>query len=95
MGAFRFTGAFFMELLVNWWLLASGLCMVAATLLWLYILRHFEFSAAYPMTSISYIFGMLAAILIFHEAVTPLRWIGVALIMLGVVLIGIETNAKI
>jgi undecaprenyl phosphate-alpha-L-ara4N flippase subunit ArnE len=86
-GEFGFTAAFFRELLTNWWLLASGIAMLAATFLWLYIIKHFDFSVAYPMTSISYVFGMLAAICLFQETVPPTRWIGLLLVMGGVVLI--------
>jgi undecaprenyl phosphate-alpha-L-ara4N flippase subunit ArnE len=78
---------FLCSTLTNWWLLASGLCMVGATLLYLYMFKHFEFSVAYPITSISYVFGMLAAVFIFHEAVPLIRWMGVLLIMAGVFLI--------
>jgi undecaprenyl phosphate-alpha-L-ara4N flippase subunit ArnE len=42
---------------------------------------------AYPMVSLSYVFGMLAAIIFFHEDVSVTRWIGVLLIMGGCVLI--------
>jgi undecaprenyl phosphate-alpha-L-ara4N flippase subunit ArnE len=87
MDAFSFTWKFFHDLLTNWYLLATGVCMLIASLLWFYIIKHFEFSIAYPMISISYIFGMLAAIYIFHEAVPLIRWVGVLLIMAGVVLI--------
>lgn len=83
---FGFTWAFFGSLLTSWSALAAGGCMVVGVVLWLYILKHFDFSIAYPITSISYIFGMLAAIFIFHETVPPTRWIGVALIMGGVAL---------
>lgn len=86
-GHFGFTWAFFRSLLANWRLLASGLCMAAATVLWLYIIRRFDFSVAYPITGLSYVFGMLAAVWIFHEAAPITRWIGVALIMGGVALI--------
>jgi len=42
---------------------------------------------AYPMISLSYIFGMFAAIFIFHEQVPLIRWLGVLLIIAGCVLI--------
>jgi len=84
---FQFSWAFFSEILTNWWLLASGICMLAATILWGYILKHFDFSVAYPLTAIAYILGMLAAIFIFRETVSIYRWIGVGLIILGVVFI--------
>lgn len=87
MSSFSWTWNYFKELLTNWQFALCGICMGAATILWLYILKNFEFSAAYPMISISYIFGMLAAIFIFHETIPMTRWIGVALIMIGVILV--------
>ncbi|MDR1602778.1 MAG: EamA family transporter [Tannerella sp.] len=86
-GAFRFAWAFFRNLLVNWNFLASGLCMAVASCLWMYMLKRYELSVVYPMISISYVFGMLASIYIFHETVSFVRWIGVFMIMTGVVLI--------
>lgn len=84
MGKFAWTWAFFKSQLTNWHLLFSGICVVTATLLWMYILKHFPLSVAYPLISISYVFGMIASILIFHETVSISKWIGVALIMGGV-----------
>ncbi|MDR0941504.1 MAG: EamA family transporter [Bacteroidales bacterium] len=80
----QFSREFFVNsILTNWWLLATGICMTLAGILWGYILKHFEFSVAYPITAFAYIFGVLAAIFIFHETVSATRWIGVALIILG------------
>ncbi|MDR2232361.1 MAG: EamA family transporter [Tannerella sp.] len=87
MDKFSFTWRFFKDLLVNWPLAASGACVALATILWLYILKHYEFSIAYPLTSISFIIGMFASIFIFHEAVPVTRWIGVFLIIAGVFLV--------
>ncbi|MDR1543577.1 MAG: EamA family transporter [Prevotellaceae bacterium] len=84
---FQFSWVCFCEILTNWWLLASGVCLVSATVLWGYVLKHFEFSVAYPVTAFAYIFGMLAAIFIFHEQVSLMRWIGLVLIILGVIFI--------
>lgn len=39
------------------------------------------------MISLSYVFGILAAVFIFNEPVPVTRWIGVAFIIVGVVLI--------
>ena len=82
---FTFTWTFFKDLLINWQLALSGISIAAASIIWMYMLKHFELSVAYPLISISYIFGMLAAIFVFHEVVPITRWIGVALIMAGVV----------
>jgi len=83
-GKFQWSWAYFFDLLTNWWLLASGICLISATILWAFILKHFEFSVAYPLTAFTYVFGMLAAVFIFHEVVPLTRWIGVGLIILGV-----------
>ena len=78
---------FIASLLTNWWLLATGVCLTSSALLWMYMLKHHPFSMAYPLSSMSYVFGMVAAIAVFHENVSPQRWLGVALIMAGCYLI--------
>ncbi len=87
MGDFAWSAQFFLSQLTNWWFLGCGICYGAATVLWMYIVKNFPFSMAYPMVSIAYVFGMLAAIFIFHEDVPTTRWIGVLLIMLGCFLV--------
>ncbi|MDR0536857.1 MAG: EamA family transporter [Tannerellaceae bacterium] len=86
-GEFRMTWRWMLGQLTNWPLLASGLSMMAATALWLYILKRTPFSVAYPLTGISYAFGMIASVYIFHETVSTSRWTGVALVVAGVILI--------
>jgi undecaprenyl phosphate-alpha-L-ara4N flippase subunit ArnE len=87
MESFCFAWKWFVALLSNWWLGAMGASFAVAGLLWMYMLKHFQFSVAYPATSIAYIFGMLAAVLVFHENVSFTRWMGVILIIAGVVLV--------
>ena len=81
---FRWSWSFFADLLTNWWLLAGCIFATSAIVLWGFILKHFEFSVAYPITAFAYVLGMFAAIFIFHETVSLARWIGVGLIILGV-----------
>lgn len=87
MGKFSWSKAFWCDLLTNWQLIAAGISYGTATLLWMYILKSFPFSMAYPMISLSYVFGMIAAILFFHEQVPLTRWAGVILIVMGCFLI--------
>lgn len=87
MGTFSWTWRFFAGAFTNLWFAVCGICFSASSLLWMYIVRHYPLSMAYPMISLSYVMGMLAAVLIFHEHVPIVRWIGLALIMTGVVLI--------
>ena len=87
MPAFSWTKAFWYSLLFNWPFAACGICFTLASLLWMWIVKYFPFSMAYPMVSLSYVFGMLAAIIFFHEEVPLMKWIGVGLIVLGCLLI--------
>ena len=83
MGAFAWKGSFFVAQLTNWWWLGCGVCYGCATVLWMHILKNYPFSMAYPLISMSYVFGMVASVLVFHETVPAVRWIGVLLIMAG------------
>lgn len=82
-GPFHWSWSFFRAQLTNWWYLGCGIVFAIAGVLWLYMLKHFPLSIVYPLSSISYIFGMIAALLIFHEHVSWGQWIGVLLIMAG------------
>lgn len=84
MGKFTWSVQFFLEQLTNWWFLLVGISMGSATLLWLYILKNYPLSVAYPLTCLSYVFGLVAAFLFLHESIPPSRWIGVLCIALGV-----------
>ena len=87
MPSFSWTWSYFKVLLTNWWLLACGVSFGSATVLWRDILKHFQFNQAYPLTALGYVFGMIAAILIFGEHVPVYRWIGVVLVLGGCMLI--------
>lgn len=87
MESFQFSWKWFGALFSNWHLICSGIAVSIGMLLWLYILRHFDFSVAYPLIGISYVFGVFAGIFVFHETVPITRWIGVLLIVAGVLLV--------
>ena len=86
-GDFSWTCDYFRRLFLNWQFASRGLCYGAGSILWMYIIKHFPFSMAYPMVSLSYVMGMIAAIVFFHEQIPFTRWIGVFLILTGCVLI--------
>ena len=85
LGKFHFSWNFFVSFFANWQMACSGITIALASAVWFYILRHFPFSMAYPMISLSYVLGMLAAVFIFHENVSLTRWLGVAFILIGVI----------
>lgn len=74
---------FWRSVLLNWHFALCGACFAVGSLLWFYILKHFPFSMAFPMVSLSYVFAMLASVFIFNEPVGASKWFGVILIMAG------------
>ena len=61
--------------------------------LWLAVLSWEDVSVAVPMQALSYVFVALIAQFFLGEAVTPMRWAGVALVCVGVVLITKSSGA--
>ncbi len=85
MPPFSWTSHFWSGLLTNWWFMLCGILFAGAYILWMYVLRHYPLSMAYPMASMSYVMALVLAILFLHEIVAWNRWLGVALIMAGCV----------
>lgn len=83
MEPFGWNREFWVSVFANWQFAVCGLCFGSGSLLWMYIVKHFPLSMAYPMVSLSYVFGLLAAVIFFHENVDLAKWIGVLLIMIG------------
>ncbi|NLA15445.1 MAG: EamA family transporter [Bacteroidales bacterium] len=84
MKAFSFSWSYFKSLFFNLYFILTGIFILSASILWMHILKNYEFSVAYPITSFAYVFGMLAAVFLFKETVPITRWIGVFLIVAGV-----------
>jgi drug/metabolite transporter (DMT)-like permease len=51
---------------------------------WIVILYKIDLSIAMPVGSTSYIFVPIVAALFLHENVSPLRWLGILLIVMGI-----------
>jgi multidrug transporter EmrE-like cation transporter len=55
--------------------------------LWLIVLTRADLSYAYPLISMGYVVVVILSRFLFHEAVTPTRFMGTLIICLGVILI--------
>ena len=86
-GSFEWTWHFCSRVLTNLWFGISGISFSLSALLWMYIVKHYPVSVAYPLVSLSFVMGMLAAVFIFNEHVPVLRWLGLVFIVVGVALI--------
>ncbi len=79
--------AFVCSQLTNWRWIACGVSFTAAGVLWMYILKHWPFSQAYPLSSLAYVFGMIAAMFVLHEHIAWTQWVGILFIMAGCYLV--------
>lgn len=63
----------------------SGLAAWAAsTICWLYVLRVAPLSRAYGLTSLTYVFILIASVHLYDERVRPLHVVGTMLIVIGI-----------
>jgi drug/metabolite transporter (DMT)-like permease len=69
------------------WIWLWAVSFVMATALWLLGLQKLQLSYAYPLLSIGYILVNFLSAIFFRERVDGMRWIAVAIISAGVVLI--------
>src|SRR5205814_5739158 len=60
----------------------------------LIMLKRWDVSLIWPLTSLGFVLTTLAAKYIRHEDVSALRWSGVILIMLGAALVGWSEKSK-
>jgi uncharacterized membrane protein len=60
----------------------------------LILMSKSDISFLWPLTALSFVFATLAAMWFLGESVSPVRWIGVALIMLGAAFISYSEHAK-
>lgn len=87
MGSYKGVGQFLAGELGNWWWYGCGIFLTLAAVLWMYILKRFPFSVAYPLSCLSFLIGMFGAMIFLGESIPPIRWVGIALILLGAVFI--------
>ncbi len=80
---FAWSREFWASVFLNWQFALCGILFGSSAILWMYIVKHFPLSSAYPITSISYVICFIAAMIIFHEDVTIYKWIGMVLIVAG------------
>jgi drug/metabolite transporter (DMT)-like permease len=70
------------------WRVILGLSMYfVPALLWIYLLRKVELSLLQPLFAIVYVITPVLAMLVFKEHVSLARWLGIGVIMVGVIIV--------
>jgi multidrug transporter EmrE-like cation transporter len=73
-----------LRVLGQWPIVAGLACYVISVGVWIVGLSRVDVSLAYPMLSLGYVVNALAAWWLFGEALGPMRWAGMLLILGGV-----------
>ena len=68
-------------------ILGGLICYAVSVVVWIVALSRVEVSIAYPMLSIGYVVNAALAWWLFGEQVSAQRWLGIAVIIIGVVLV--------
>jgi len=68
-------------------------CLALFFFLWLAVLSWEDLSVALPLQALNYVLVAFLAQFYLGEQVTPLRWAGIALVCIGVVLIARSSQA--
>jgi len=85
-----FTGGLFKNLwkmFMNKTVLIGVFFFGCSSLLWLIILSGLELSYVYPLVSVSYVVIALSSKVFFKEEVTRMRWLSIAVIIFGVIIV--------
>lgn len=69
------------------WVWAGLAIFAVSAVLWLFALSRADLSFAYPFAALGYVIIVIASILFLGEHVQPVTWVGVVLIIAGIVLI--------
>jgi multidrug transporter EmrE-like cation transporter len=86
-GTLSLTGSSVREVVTNLTVWGGLLLFALSAGVWLFVLSRTSLSFAYPFAAITYLLIVLFDRFWLDEAVPPLRWTGVGLIMLGIVLV--------
>lgn len=69
------------------WVWCGIVFVILSFLSWLYVLKHIPLSIAFPLSNVVHIFVPLASWIFLGELITPLRWCGIALVLIGVLVV--------
>jgi multidrug transporter EmrE-like cation transporter len=88
-GAFPLTQLFqhLIPMFLNPFVFFGFSCFGISSIFWLVVLSRLPLSLVYPMVSIAYVLTAFASMILFKEHVSALRWMGIATIIVGVILV--------
>lgn len=81
--------------LANGWTWLGILTYILSFISWIIVLKRLALSVAFGLISIVHVLVPIAALICLHEAIHPRRWLGIGLVLAGILLIsGLMTQAE-
>lgn len=77
-----------MDVVKTWQVVVGLILFVLSAVSWLIVISRIPLSLAYPFVGITYVMLALFGKFVLHEHVPNLRWLGVVLIVAGIILVG-------
>jgi len=90
----RYLAGYFWHALTNPWVIAGTVGNALFYFLFLAVLSWAPVAVALPLTALEYAIAAVLGILFLREPVPPLRWAGIALVIAGVLLIGLDRQQE-
>lgn len=81
-----------LQSLLDPYIFAGYACALLSSVLWIFALKKVPLSVAYPFLSLPMVFVMGLSAILFHEALDVYKITGAALIIAGIVLIGLKAG---
>ena len=75
------------RILLNPFIIAGIISFALSMLVWLYVLSRLELSVAYPFAALNYVLILFASYFLLKETITPVKIMGVAVIVIGIYLV--------
>jgi multidrug transporter EmrE-like cation transporter len=83
---FKHLGNLIMRVLKSFWAVAGIILYAVSALFWLVVLSRVPLSVAYPVVAGGYIVVVVYSRFVFKEEVRLIAWVGLALIVVGVII---------
>lgn len=75
------------KLMTEWHIVVALTFYAVSVIIWILALSRVQVSIAYPMISLGYVVGAVAAWWLFDESLNPVKLAGIGVIIVGVVII--------
>lgn len=76
-----------MQALMQWRLYFGAFCYFIPVVIWIYMLKRIDITFLQPLFALVYVTTPLLAMPMLNEAVPLARWVGIAVILVGIVLV--------